>query len=222
MIPITLMLPSRNRPKEAKEATESAFDMAANPDRVVVALRTDADDDSDYSNVPASTRVSGPRIGCSPCYQELSRWVPGDLTQVFADDVRFRTYGWDEIYEDVYNRYGGRPFALYPVDGHTNMATHPAVSRAWLQLFGGMWGAPFEHFYSDTWIDDVAKRGGCLERLDEVLAEHVSPKYGKMHKDQTWYECRGVDKFPADKKLYTESKSIRDEWVHKLKEIHSG
>ena len=34
------------------------------------------------------------------------------------------------------------------------MATHPAVSRSWLDLFGSLWGAPFEHFYSDTWIDD--------------------------------------------------------------------
>lgn len=218
MIGINLMLPTRKRAKEAKEAIASALDLAGHPTRVKIVLRTDLDDPTDYSGVYRDHLLLGPKLGCSPAYQEIARIFPNDLVMVFADDLRFRTKGWDLDFEEVYSYNKGLPFALYANDQHTKMATHPVVPRSWLKLFGGLWGVPFEHFYSDTWIDDVARRAGYLNFLPETIAEHASPKYDKMPKDETWHESRWEGKIEGDKALFKDNKEMRDEWVEKLKE----
>lgn len=218
MIGINLMLPTRKRAKEAKEAISSALDLAEHPERVKIVLRTDFDDTTDYSGVRKDHLLTGPKIGCSPSYQEIARIFPNDLVMVFADDLRFRTQGWDADFEEVYDHNNGLPFALYANDKHTKMATHPVVTRSWLKLFGGLWGVPFEHFYSDTWIDDVARRAGYLNYLKDTVAEHASPKYNLMPKDETWHESRWGDKIDEDKALYRNNQKLRDEWVEKLKE----
>lgn len=220
---IVLLLPSRGRPASAREAVESAKDMASKPDDVIVALRLDNDEDfASYNKTPRDFTAVGPRKGCSPAYEELCRWVPGSMFSIFADDVRVRTTEWDERYRAIYGERSGRPFVLSPADLHTKLATHPCVPISWLQNFGCLWPFPFEHFYSDTFLDSVGREAGVLVRLEDVVFEHVAPKYGGIPPDKTYADSRSSPSVRKDYELFMGSLAVRKEWAGIIKEIYNG
>lgn len=222
-ISIHLIMASRGRSEEAKKAMESAVATAENPDRVKICLRVDADDPVEYDYNRFDYFMRGPRMGGTQAFNEMATWVPGDISFTLADDIRFRTKGWDKVFSEAYDFFRGEPFAFYTNDLHATpaKATHLGVSRAWIKLFGNLWTPKLQHFYADTWVQDVAMRAHKLAYLQDVITEHLHPKYGKGKWDATYEDTRMQSKMERDHLFFEASLTEREEWAQQIRDWRS-
>ena len=188
---IDILCPSRGRPGRFREMLESALATASRPDHFRVHLVVDADDE---------TRGEYPSSAAVLTHVNEERGVPGPVllqraaaratllgaTMLFigADDIVFRTPGWDRELARVLDVPG--PMAVAPNDGSGKEKwTHFAVNRRWLEVVGHLTPA-FEHFCVDTYVERIAKLAGAGAYLNSVLIEHRHKKYDRALNDATY------------------------------------
>jgi len=151
--PLTLdiLIPTRERPENMKAVLRSIRDTASDPKRITVAFYIDNDDAASMA-VPGSLDVTeycapfkeiqflhGPRGGLAGVYNLMTSYVNGDILMYAADDIEFRTKGWDLVVREAF---------------------WESVDRIWL-----MWGydpareaAPFpDHGFISRWGQRVVK-----------------------------------------------------------------
>lgn len=108
----------------------------------------------------------------------------GDIAFLGADDLIFRTIGWDEMITEAIDELPDRIAMAYGDDGTPpQRATHPAVSREWIDCVGWFTPPYFASWYADRWIWDVADLVGRRRFLPDVLIEHMHPAWGKAADD---------------------------------------
>src|SRR5579863_1932545 len=97
---ISLLLPTRKRPKELRRMVESVRKTADSEVEVVVYIDTD-----DELSVPVAQELGlrykvGPRIRkITQAWNEILLLATGDIFQQTNDDIVFTTKGWDAIIE---------------------------------------------------------------------------------------------------------------------------
>lgn len=180
---ISLVCPSRYRPAAFAAMVESAHATAADPSGVQVVAYLDDDDPElgayrghDYP-LPTGL-VVGPRVTLSNAWNLAAARASGDVLMLCADDLRFRTPGWDVM---VAGASSEGACLVYGRDGHADerMATHPFVTRRWVDLVGRFTPPYFCADYVDLWLHDVAQRAGRAVFLPGLLIEHLHPSFGK-------------------------------------------
>lgn len=208
---ITIVCPSRGRPERFITMAESAFQLAAEPRRVRILLGVDRDD-------PAMPRYAEimPH-GCTLLVNEEKRAVPtlmdwlakesrGDLVYSGADDLVFRSFGWDVEAERAFAQVPDRLLVAYTNDllppvmnGLRRGVTHFFASREWIDVVGHFMAHDFEHFGGDAWVERIAGPIGRLQYLEHVHVEHMHKKYRgadgrpKAPNDETYQAKRQQD-----------------------------
>lgn len=189
---ISLICPTRGRPAAFAEMIRSASDTAADPDAVEVVGYVDDDDEmlDDYRVSGYALRtglVVGGRCTLSDAWNHAAEPSSGDLLMLAADDLRFRTPRWDRIVAAAAAELSDGIGVLYGRDGHADrrMATHPFVTRRWVDIVGRFTAPYFCADYVDLWLHDVAVRVDRLVFLSDVLVEHMHPSFGKGVWDET-------------------------------------
>lgn len=184
---VTILVPSRGRPQRLYDMIDSARLTAEFPSQIWVEVRADEDDVEldEYRKVceqlagyfaPVRLLV-GPRITAAKSSNELARRAPGEVFAVVADDVLFRTRGWDRMAFDMLRRFPDGLFvaAANAGDGRVR-CNHWFTGRGWVNLFGGVMPEHFEHFCPDEWVEAVATACGRYLFLQGVLLEHMHKK----------------------------------------------
>ena len=183
---ISILCPSRGRPTRFLEMADSALMTAADHDAVDVRLAVDADDPT-REQYPAPHHVNHGRRAVSHIFNVLAAGADGDILMAAADDVLFRTPGWDQKVREVAARFPDGLFIASPVNGAgQRRVNHWFTGRQWLGVFGWFMPAHFEHFCDDEWVQEVAGPCGRLVYMDDVLIEHMHKKYGKSPNDETY------------------------------------
>ena len=202
----SLLCPSRARPERFQNMLRSAIAMADAPFNIVVELHVDADDPAleTYREV-AMTTVLNVRLIFSDTkrpvpqiFDASARCAKGDILMLCADDLIFRTRGWDRKVLEAFAKYPDGLGLFYSNDGRDReKAEHWFVSRRWVEVVGFFsWAGdcgglgPFEHFCADTVAELVAHRVGRIFFLGDVVTEHMHEKYGKAENDVTYQEKR--------------------------------
>jgi hypothetical protein len=202
----SLLCPSRARPQRFEALLQSVVTTADVPQNVVVELHIDADDPEleAYKRIaesaPANVRlsVSNARRPVPQIFDAAAKAAKGDILMLCADDLVFRTKGWDRKVVEAFAEYPDGLALLYTNDGRDReKAEHWFVTRRWVDLLGFFaWAedcdglGPFEHFCADTVAEHVAQKVNRIFFLRNVVTEHMHAKYGKAENDLTYREKR--------------------------------
>lgn len=193
---ISLICPTRYRPDKFAAMIESAHETAADPVygvEVVAYLDNDDPELDTYQSAeyPLSVRfVAGPRCVLSDAWNRAAEFARGDVLMLCADDLRFRSLDWDATVEQLAGVFPDRLVLIYGRDGHADerMATHPFVTRRWVEVVGRFTAPYFAADYVDLWLHDVAKRVGRAVYHPHILIEHLHPSFGLGEWDENHQE----------------------------------
>lgn len=176
---------------------ESVFKTAECLEKIEVLsyLQTDDPKVSEYvQRFIFQREVTGPRITMSDMWNALIPCASprADIFMLAADDVIFKTFGWDLQIEKAFAEVPDKILLAFADDGGPNgkrFASLPFVSRRWVEVVGYFTGPGFSADYSDTWPNDVAD---MIERKKyvDVLIEHAHVVWGKAPDDKTYQENR--------------------------------
>lgn len=178
---ISVLLPSRGRPKPLTDSIASLLDLADRHGSIEILVAADPDDpDTRGVDLPWQARVwtAPERYGYPRLHEYVNRLAEqadGDWLMLWNDDARILTDGWDtEIRAQDEN-------VLWP---HSNdiptCNTFPIWPRAWTDRLGHVSLSP----HCDSWIQFLGQTLGRHERVDvDILHDRADLTGG--HDDQT-------------------------------------
>jgi len=165
---------------------ESALALADRPDRVHILLGVDADDPDRTRYAETMPHQTVLLVNETPrpvpmLMDWLAKESRGDLVYSGADDLMFRSKGWDTAVQRAFEAVPDRLLVAYTNDllpGQTvHKVTHFFASREWIRIVGYFMAHEFEHFGGDEWVERIAKPVGRLQFLKNVHVEHMHKKY---------------------------------------------
>ena len=178
---ISVLLPSRGRPKALTESVESLLNPADRPGSIQILIAADPDDpDTQRVGLPwqvniwtAPERYGYPRL--HEYVNRLAEQADGDWLMLWNDDARMLTPGWDRLVEER------EPGVLWP---HSNdiqtCNTFPIWPATWTDHLGHVSLSP----HCDSWIQYLGQALDRHQRVDiEILHDRADLTGG--HDDQT-------------------------------------
>jgi hypothetical protein len=205
---ISVLLPSRGRPKQLTLSVNSLLETADEPDRVEILCAVDADDEKSLLRCktladlyrPSFTAWTSPeRFGYARLHEYvnfLASEATGDWLMVWNDDAQMVTKGWDSVIEahtvpEVAASCAGRPTAdkvLWPQANHAQGGNlFPVWPQAWYHNLGYVSLAP----NIDVWVSEL---GRCLdvEVPVPIQIQHDRADVTGGNNDQTYAEGRAL------------------------------
>lgn len=178
---ISVLLPSRNRPRALAESVTSLLGLADQPDRIQVLVAADPDDPATReADLPAQATVwtAPERYGYPRLHEYVNRLAAlsdGDWLMLWNDDARMHTKGWDTTVR------GQQPGVLWPWSNDIPTCnTFPIWPRDWTEHLGHVSLSP----HCDSWIQYLGQSLGLHERVAiNILHDRADLTGG--HDDQT-------------------------------------
>lgn len=164
----------------------------------------------------------GERLPLGPAYQKLVDICKGDIVMMCADDIVFKTKGWDTRVKETMPKdlIGVVSCNELPI-GHREHG-HPFIGRRFIEEMGYICHPSLRHSCVDMWVREVAESIGRFYYLDDVITEHVHPKYGKGQLDDT-YKANTKDIKRLDGDFYFGPGSVeRKKAIERLSECLNG
>lgn len=226
---ISLLCPSFSRPKEARRCYDSAMSLAAKPEQVQFLLGLDMEEPlgaaytEAFMGLPNRTYVvQNPRGSTGLVWNHLAKVCDGDVLHMTADDVVFLTKRWDEVLLSKVRNFGAL-WAAHYVDNLRNdaMACNPFVSRAFYEACGTFTLPELCHFFTDTWIEDIARHAGCLHFIKELFIEQRHWKNALADIDETYQRKRREGILFSDQQIWDADQPNRLVLAEKLRALKS-
>lgn len=193
---ISIILPTRGRPKLALSFMNSLVDMADHPDHIeIVAIVDDDDQTGDlidfgrchFLKVTTRRQTMG-------MYNQLGvSHSRGSIIALGNDDVIVKTKGWDTTYRKIHDQYHDHIYLAYPNDKNKGslLCTFPFFSRALIVNAPGVLNSSYKGAFIDYHLMDIFMRlrRHSIDRmiyLEDVVFEHNHFRKGKSEFDQTY------------------------------------
>lgn len=188
---ILLATPTRSRPASFKEMVRSARKTASHPEHLRITARIDRDDPykGGYFTERGFNVVQGDRVPLPVAWNELANTAPAyDILMMCADDLRFRTTGWDNDVVKAFEQWPDRIGLVYADDGiHGEKgATHAFVSRQFVEAVGYYLPSSLTGDFVDNWLLTLAINIERVQYLPRTYIEHRHPMAGKSEWDDTY------------------------------------
>jgi len=189
---ISIVFPTKNRPKRVQEMINSCLSTAQIPTLIEFVIYVDMGDNSldSIENFPSNVRIiKGYPQWLTSLYNFLATQATGEIIMYGADDILFVTESWDL---EVRKAFSDLKFGLglvFPNDLSVyqgTLATHGFVTRKWIETFGYLLPPYFPNVFTDRWVTEVARKLNCLVYLNEVVIEHNQYRQGKSDFDSTY------------------------------------
>ena len=192
---ISILCPTRHRPKRVLVMMESALVMAAHPELVEFIFYVDNDDFSLFTmRLPGQYKIRvGPRQNGPQNWNRAYGWSKGEIVMMGADDIVFRTQGWDDRVRTEFDKYPDGIVMVYAEDRPFKVgwpqATHPFLTRRWVDVLGYFAAPYFNVYWADQWTQELADRIQRKVWLEDVFIEHVHFLTGRAGVDTTYAEA---------------------------------
>lgn len=181
---ISLLCPSRNRPKRFEMFVKSVRATAKNVE-ILLCLQTDDLLIKDYDDSLADVVIFHPGgVNLGDYYNELGRIAKGDILFMAADDMTFKTNRWDEMLLSKMPPDGIAAFSFDHCRGGIGHP-HPGISRRWYEVTGRVTCSHFKHWGSDKWLSDLGTAIDRLIYVNEIKAPHAKNFDGKTRESGT-------------------------------------
>ena len=192
---ISLLLPTRQRPRQLARLVNSVDCTARRPDLIEIVTYID-DDDPSYDDLALPVewvKVRGPRhhdglVNLSVKWNECYAACSGDIIMHCGDDIVFRTDHWDDVVRGAFPP--DRIAFVFGDDGYqtgNNFGTHGFIHRKWIDAVGYLFPPLFVSDFNDTFLNDVSKRIGRHFEVP-IFTEHMHYICGKAEIDQNTRE----------------------------------
>jgi hypothetical protein len=214
---VLILVPTRERPGNARRLVKAVADTAVLDTRIVFAVD---DDDTSYDGVslaPAAV-LRGPR-------RDMPAWT-NDLAAALADDCRFLASlgddhvpvnrGWDAL---LVAALDGRMGVAYGNDLHqgANWPTAAIIPSPVIIALGYMCPSVLGHLCADCFWKRLGQDLGCLEYLPEVVIEHRHPHAGKAPMDASYARSNSSGQTTADEAAY--DRFLKEQWPDDLSRL---
>ncbi len=226
---ISILCPTRGRPANVRRLLDSLRETSTIIPEVV--LYADLDDTStngpdincEGAHYPINKLVitTAPRILMSKMWNQCAETATGEILMIGADDLIFRTKGWDDDVRRAFAAFPDRLVCVHGNDGvyQEKFGTHVFLHRNWVDAVGYVAPPYFSADFVDTWWNEVAN---ALNRRIYLpfVTEHMHPLFKKAPLDQTHKDRLG--RSVGNQKLYEELLSERKADADKLWNIING
>tara|TARA_Y100000590_G_scaffold468603_1_gene652007 strand:- start:1744 stop:3075 length:1332 start_codon:yes stop_codon:yes gene_type:complete len=237
MLKISLLIPTRIRPKMMETVWNSALQTAYYPNNLEVCFYIDNDDKLSINKIREMTKINkqikfiiGDRILLSETWNKLQQIATGTIYWHGNDDCIFRSKYWDKYIIDIFNKSYDKLILVYGKDGIWNgrkisykytfqLATAGFIHKNWIAVSGYYLPPYFSSDYNDTWLSEVFYRANRLIYIPNIYIEHMHYSVGKMVKDQNTLDRENRGKKDEVDKLYISLQNKRDDDLNKLLNI---
>lgn len=221
---IDLLCPTYRRPERLATMFASAKDAALKPDDVRVWIAVESDDSSHYEKgLHYDYLIRGSWGSAAPAWNWLAKMShdAGYIKHMTADDLIFKTRGWDALVE---GHFCVTPYKVlhYRDDlRDERMALNPFLTRDWIDRIGYI--DPYlKHFYSDTWIEDIARSAGALHYDPSIHIQQAHWKNKLAPWDATYERTRSGDWHRQDTARWAETTNLRKELAERIAHASRG
>ncbi|WP_374340853.1 hypothetical protein [Methyloversatilis sp.] len=225
---ISLLLPTRGRPKLAERFFESVLAESAHPEAVEIILYVDDDDSgSHHLDHPALKihRIIGPRLNMGEYNSRCLKEASGDIVVLVNDDMMIRTRGWDDMLRALDSSYADGIYLAYGNDLFKGgkLCTFPILSRRSCEVLGDPYPSAYRGAFIDYHLFDVFQRlrqmgHDRIRYLEDVVFEHLHFRAGKAEMDATYTQR---DRF-GDDPVFVELTELRAIASARLKSAING
>ena len=210
---------SRGRVEKFFEGLDNIFSLSEFPDRILVLISLDEDDDkmctdsvkerlSGYSNIKVCWGSSKNKIDA--CNRDLDK-IPEDfkdwkIVANFSDDQRWTIYGWDTMIRVDFNNVSpdfSHYLAYLDPDTQGALSTLFICGRGWYDKFGFNYDPQFQSLFCDNLVEDCARHLGKYHYTGYSIYRHYNPSYNYegFAPDELYIEQQKVG-WDLDQKLY--------------------
>lgn len=224
---ISILLPSRNRPRNIARFIDSFYQNSRG--EIEFLFYIDFDDKvsvpqleiekAEYKDLVNIRWVVGERTAISDMYNVLYKEIVNpDIILISGDDVTANTIEWDLLVHKAFAKYKDR---LVLVGGsdllNDSLFTTFCISKEWIDIIGfvmpqGYWD------YSDTYHHEIASRISRIEKINAIFEHHHHTNF-KAILDDTMREknilCYGGNE-PSHLKFSAEQ-GKREELAEKIR-----
>ena len=182
---ISILCPTRERPDQVIRLIESLLNNARFPEMLEILFYIDQDDETfpALDSFGGTVKVfQGPRTWISNAHNFLYSHCQGEIIMTAADDMVFRTIGWDSAIYEAFDSVPDKIALVYGNDLGTHagkIATHGFFHRKWVEALG-TWVQPGRGSLWDLWSTENARKLGRLIYLDKLIIEHVHYRQSKV------------------------------------------
>ena len=215
---ISLIMPTRERPKWVERFFQSVVDHTRNLENIELVLYID-DDDSISKDLGCDqfrvVKIIGPRLTMGAFNTICMKKSEGEIIVLQNDDMVIRTDGWDEKLINLHNQSEDGIYLAYPNDLYMKekLSVAPILSRRTCELLGDPFPEPYPGGLIDYHIFDIFVR---LKRLgfdrfcfiNDLVIEHLHYRFGKSEYDKT-YANRGY--FDVGDEVFVELREVRQD-----------
>lgn len=220
---ISILLPTRGRPKWVQRFLNSVVETAKEPKSIETILFIDDDDikshviDHPYAKVVKLIKPRRPLGEMYRCCFEMSQ---GKIIMLSGDDFVFRTSDWDVVVTGLFRRIPDDILLVYGNDLNQGpkVCTAPFVSRRMCEIFGAPCPTEYTGEFIDAHIFDIfqkIKASGYdrIRYIDDIIIEHMHHVVGKAPFDETY-----ANRTPTawSRELYNRLDGVRQEQAKML------
>jgi hypothetical protein len=193
---ISLLLPSRGRPKLVERFLHSVAVESAHPELIEIVLCVDDDDIDSHGIVSdelAVKLVIVPRQTLGAYNAICLEHASGDITIAVNDDLIVRTRGWDEKVRELDARYPDGVYLGYGNDllKGPKLCTFPILSRETCRVLAEPYPAIYKGAFIDVHLMDIFRRleNRGYDRISyaaDIVFEHVHYRNNPEALDTTY------------------------------------
>lgn len=215
---ISLLCPTRGRPKQVKEMVATILESSTVPPELVFYVDDDDPTFPESLDYPDYKVMRGPRIIMGEMWNRCLEQATGEILGQSNDDFRYRTKGWDDMVRRAFASFPDRMICVHGDDGKwgKSFGTHCFLHRTWVETVGYFTAPYFSSDFCDTWFNDVFNYVGRRIFMPFVT-EHMHWLAGKGEVDQTQKDRLERHKRDDTPKLYQDLLPKRMEDVRKIK-----
>lgn len=225
---INVLVPSRGRPHELTQMYQSLIDTCVDPAQTQLVLGLDIDDVTGIKaahGLRGSVGVKleiGERRNDLSAYYNCLHWTAADrdIYQLAADDIRYKTPGWDQRVRAAFEAYEDRIALVWTrdrlnADNPLDCATHPFLHWNWIEAVGYLVPPAFCRCI-DVWLMQIAVRLGRDKYLPDVFI-HSPTRQERSEVDQTLMDLDA--RIGTDNRRFAERKAEQMADLEKLKKV---
>ena len=224
MADLVVIVPSRGRPKAAREMAQSFAATCVADTELLFAVDRDDPFLDDY--VLENASPAGSALGAWFAHSDVAAVDSHSMGEALAlavplvleespapfaigfagDDHRPRTVGWDKAYLDALRELGtGIVYGNDLLQGE-RIPTQMAMTSDIVRALGYMAPPSLVHLYFDNFWKVLGNGADCLRYLPDVVVEHMHPVAGKAEWDEGYKRVNS-------NAMYEHDKAAFDDWL---------